>query len=277
MRRPHAIFVALLSGVLLGSLALPTARAQTSTPLPAHVTFSDATRHTQLSGSLYQPEGPGPFPAVVLLHGCAGILPKHHWWAKQLQGWGYAVLIVDSLTPRNVSNVCSDGELHPPGPYRRVFDAYGALQYLQRQPAVDAQRIAVMGWSHGGTTVLTAFNRLLVEVMDLPRNTFRAAVAWYPFCLGSGFTTPLLILIGEQDDWTPAAACRQMLKDLEPDTAPVRLKVYPGAYHSFDRLRSERITYHGHILERHADAVTQAKAEVQQFLAHYLGTHAQSK
>jgi dienelactone hydrolase len=277
-RRIDAIaVVVMLSVALLGLLGSSTARAQTNTTPSAHVTFADATQHIQLTGSLYRPEGPGPFPAVVFLHGCAGILPKHHWWARQLRRWGYVALLVDSLTPRNLANVCAEADPRRLPPLKRVPDAYGALQYLQRQPVVDADRIGIMGWSHGGATVLTAINRLLVEVMDLPRHRFRAAVAWYPFCFGTRMTSPLLILIGEQDDWTPAALCVQMLRDLEPDSAPVSLKVYPGAYHSFDRLRSARIIYHGHRLERHADAVAQAQAEVKQFLARYLAPRPPSK
>ena len=50
---------------------------------------------------LYLPdEGDGPFPAVVLLHGCSGVAPRSRMWAEKLNSWGYATLIVDSFGPR---------------------------------------------------------------------------------------------------------------------------------------------------------------------------------
>lgn len=75
---------------------------------------------------------------------------------------------------------------------------------------------------------------------------FAAAVALYPGCvpqLGSRRAdstgvykpvAPLLILIGEKDDWTPAEPCRKLAEAAQAAGQPVAIKVYPGAYHSFD-------------------------------------------
>jgi dienelactone hydrolase len=271
MKKAAIIFIAVSLGIVFVFLGTSLAQGQKRETPPPPVSFPDAKNQIQLSGYLYQPEGPGPFPSIVLLHGCAGIRPKHHWWARQLRHWGYTALIVDSLGPRNIPDVCDDPSLNDKiGPYVRTFDAYGAWHYLRRQSFVDQDRMGIIGWSHGGVAVLTAFNKLLVDVLELPQNAFRAAIAWYPLCFGTGFTTPLLVLIGERDDWTPARHCTQMLRDLESDSAPVSLKIYPAAYHSFDRLASGPMTYRGHHLERHAQAVSEAKAEIKQFLARYL-------
>ncbi len=47
-------------------------------------------------------------------------------------------------------------------------------------------------------------------------------------------TAPLLILIGEKDDWTPAAPCQALADAARAAGTPVSIKVYPGAHHSFD-------------------------------------------
>jgi dienelactone hydrolase len=69
----------------------------------------------------------------------------------------------------------------------------------------------------------------------------RAAVAFYPGCLkfnrmfNYALAAPLLLMIGELDDWTPAKACEDLHRRLaRPGAAPFELVVYPGSYHGFD-------------------------------------------
>ena len=61
---------------------------------------------TMLSGRLMRPEGDGPFPAVVLLHGCNGMSYDDTWAENFLLPWGYVLLEIDSFGPRGVNNVC---------------------------------------------------------------------------------------------------------------------------------------------------------------------------
>jgi dienelactone hydrolase len=214
-----------------------------------------------LSGTLNKPSGDGPFPAIVLLHGCGGIQPKRdHRWAERLSGWGYVTLQVDSFRPRGISNVCTySGNDSVDMVEKRVNDAYDAKRYLAGLPFVDRERIAVMGWSHGGMTTLQA----LYKERAVP---FRAAIAFYPSCrrILRGLNAPLLILIGEADDWTPADRCVSMMPKEEGSS--VALKVYPGAFHGFDtvgansRVRGargmHRIQYNP---EAEADSIFQVK------------------
>lgn len=184
----------------------------------------------ELTGRLKRPAGDGPFPAVVLLHGCGGIQTKRdHRWAERLTDWGYVTLQVDSFGPRGLSNVCTyAGNDQTTILQQRVTDAYDAARYLAGLPFVDDRKIAVMGWSHGGHTTLLA----LYQDRKMP---FHAAVAFYPACRKSlsGMKVPLLILIGEADDWTPAAQCVIMMPKEHP-SSEIILKIYPGAYHGFD-------------------------------------------
>src|SRR5438128_10876427 len=68
---------------------------------------------TMLRGILYRPEGPGPFPGVVALHGCGGLLNssgnvvrRYADWGNRLANAGLAVLFPDSFSSRGLSGQC---------------------------------------------------------------------------------------------------------------------------------------------------------------------------
>jgi dienelactone hydrolase len=148
---------------------------------------------------------------------------------ERISGWGYVALQVDSFRPRGLSSVCTySGNDALDILQKRVTDAYDAKRFLAGLPFVDRGRIAVMGWSHGGATTLDALYRRAED-------PFRAAVAFYPSCrrMLTGLNAPLMILIGDEDDWTPAARCVEMMPK-GPSAFEVALKVYRGAHHAFD-------------------------------------------
>jgi dienelactone hydrolase len=101
-------------------------------------------------GAAARPDGEGPFPAVVVLHGCAGYFGTMPTLADRLKSWGYAALAVDSLGPRGIADQC--GALF----IEQAIDAYAPLNYLSRQPFVDPGRVAVLGFSMGGGSALGA-------------------------------------------------------------------------------------------------------------------------
>ena len=209
---------------------------------------------------LTKPAGDGPFPAVVILHDCSGLGPRSSgapWrWSAQLGARGFVTIWPDSFTTRGrPRGVCTVGS-GPPIPYRlRAGDAYAALNHLQTLSYVDMKRVAVMGGSHGGSSTLAA-------IVDIAANAnqshhFAAAIALYPACGRSvggwsverengaehkiaGYAgvfrplAPLLILIGDADDWTPAEPCRRLAAASREAGHPVEIVVYPGAHHSFD-------------------------------------------
>ena len=184
-----------------------------------------------LTGKLTKPQGDGPFPALVCLHGCGGISSRDNRWAKRLSIWGYVVLQVDSFGPRGRSNICTDTKLIPPE--TRAQDAHDAKAFLAGFPFVDKDRIAVMGWSHGGWTATYAISPK-IPIQDRG-DPFRAAVAFYPYCdlPLSILDSPLLILIGNYDDWSPVRMCSQMMA-FRKASDEIILKIYPKAYHDFD-------------------------------------------
>jgi dienelactone hydrolase len=191
-----------------------------------------------------KPDGPGPFPAVVIMHDCSGLGPRSSGapgrWATELVRRGYAVLMPDSFGsrgyPDGVCTVPLSERRIDVGPERRAEDAYAALAHARALPYVDGPHIGIMGGSHGGSTTLATLARKPLPGAD-PAG-FAAGVALYPRCaIRSGAyepVAPLLILIGDRDDWTPAEPCRRLVEAARRAGQPVAIKVYPGAHHAFD-------------------------------------------
>jgi dienelactone hydrolase len=189
-------------------------------------------------------------------------------WAERLNRWGYAALIVDSFGPRGVKTVCGQGHLVSPVT-DRTADAYRAALYLRGLATVDPGRLALIGFSHGGGTVMSLVQPGRAE--ENGARPFRAAVAYYPSCRPQrhgGVDTPLLILIGEKDDWTPARFCQELMSHLRRPEL-VELKVYPEAYHAFDSPGPAR-TYLGHFMTYDRAAAEDSFALTREFLARKL-------
>jgi dienelactone hydrolase len=203
-------------------------------------------------------------PAVIALHGCGGMYssnPKRHdalsarnrEMAAALVDEGYVVLFPDSLRSRGIEEICTlPAGRRPLTTDDRRLDVQGALAYLQQRPDVVADRIGVVGWSHGGATVLAAINRRDTPVAAWRRQApeppyLRAAAAFYPGCAaaerpraGYALAAPLALYVGAADDWTPPEPCIRLAARLAAAGEDVAITVYPGAYHGFDGVSSER-------------------------------------
>ncbi|MGV7223667.1 MAG: dienelactone hydrolase family protein [Nitrospinales bacterium] len=222
-----------------------------------------------LNGKLTKPEGEGPFHAVVMLHRCKGIEAFDYEWASRLNSWGYVAFIVDSLGPRNKDSNCSRNSM--PGFRERAMDAHSAKSYLAGLSFVNPNRIGVMGWSNGGVTTLTAIHSYTKDILPPEhREPFKAAVAFYPYCMNrlDNSNAPLLILIGEKDDWTPANACSEMIPPGKT-AHEIKLKIYKNTHHCFDCTGRNKV-YMGHTLRYNSMATADAKIQVRKFLDKYL-------
>ncbi len=197
----------------------------------------------QLKAHWY-PASAAQAPALVLLHGCGGMYnakggvnERTRDYAAWLNQQGLHALVVDSLTPRGEKEICTQrtGTRAVTMTHRRQ-DVLASLQWLAQRPEVDAQRIGLLGWSNGGSAVLSATNTHHRQVKNFPvKPAF--AVAFYPGCdaeLKRGYapTAPLLLLVGQADDWTPAASCHR-LADAAVGVKPL-IEGYAGAHHGFD-------------------------------------------
>jgi dienelactone hydrolase len=212
---------------------------------PEHVDMQDGT--LSLHGTLYRPEGSGPFPAVVALHDCGGLAQRpntqqqlYSQWADVLVTHGFVVLFPDSFGSRGLGTQCRERQRKVRARRERVADANAARRWLQTQSFVKADHIALLGWSNGASTALWTVRPTAPHDGG---TDFRSAVALYPSCrrlreIAWSARIPTLILAGGADDWTPASSCQQMVAGARGRSARVEIIVYPGAYHQFDRANS---------------------------------------
>jgi dienelactone hydrolase len=224
--------------------------------------------HGLLPLTISRPAGAGPFPFVVLLHGCGGLKHEASWtqwvrpWADLFHAHGIGTAVVDSFGPRGVDQVCTGNVAA--WAVRRADDAYSARAWLAEQPDIDTKHIAVMGMSNGGRTVLAALRTPLQHP-----ERFAAGVALYPGCqtdVNSNFYAPLLVLIGKADTVTPVHFCEQM-QAAQPASAPeLRLVIYPRGPHTFDMRLPDR-TVLGMRLGYDPQATADARHQVIDFLA----------
>ena len=197
-------------------------------------------------------------PAMVLLHGCGGpynargeLSQRMLDYTALLRSQGMHVLVLDSLTPRGERELCTQklGTRQVTMLQRRL-DALAAVAWLAAQPGVDAKRIGLLGWSNGGSAVLSATNERHQDVAQAAvKPSF--AVAFYPGCeaeLKRGYlhSARVLLLVGEADDWTPAAPCKRLAQQAQRSILSARagadatvqteieIETYAGAFHGFD-------------------------------------------
>jgi dienelactone hydrolase len=201
-----------------------------------------------LQGILLKPEGAGPFPAVIAMHGCGGLSAnsnilnaRHSDWGQQLVKKGYMVLFPDSYGSRGLGSQClvKDRTVRPNR--ERVTDAQFALEWLQSRADIIKNRVSLLGWSSGGSSLLwtIAADRKLKD--DQP--DFYRAIAFYPGCRQVSEAAqrrtwtsriPLLILIGDNDTWTPPEQCRQVVLSVNAEGGSATIIRYPNAVHEFD-------------------------------------------
>lgn len=204
--------------------------------------------------------------AAILLHGCGGLganrkLNARHAAAKEwLLERGIAVVFPESFTSRRFEEVCTVKiQARTIRMIDRVEDVMATHRWLREQAGIDSKKILLWGWSHGGSTVLNtvthkpaAENRQTAPGDFSDDVKFVEAIAFYPGCspfakdnAAAKISSPLTILMGDADDWTPATPCSAFAAWLKNNDQPVSITLYPGAYHDFDnpagkhRVRSE--------------------------------------
>jgi len=226
---------------VVASLLATLAAAQERVSFPS---FDGAGNAPVVLSGYFFAAATSPAPAIAMFHGCGGAYDKRgalsrrmREYAELFNGLGMHVLVVDSLTARYEKELCTQrtGSRRVTQANRRL-DALGAIAYLADRADVDAKRIGMIGWSNGGSTVLSATNLHHRDVAAaIVKPAF--AIAFYPGCevdLKRGYSpaAPLLMLVGQLDDWTPSEPCVSLAKSVT-ESRP-EIAVYPGAWHGFD-------------------------------------------
>jgi dienelactone hydrolase len=226
------------------AIAAPLARAER-----VQIAAPDGT--TLTAHWMPRPEG-GVGPAVLALHGCGGLFertgtafdPRYPDYVARLHRAGFHVLLPDSFGSRGSGSICSvpNGKRTITVETRRG-DAIAAVDWLAKHPDVDPRRIVMLGWSHGAATALSALNSARPSYA---RNV-AAAVVFYPGCsafLKEPFRlqAPMLMLLGERDDWTPPVRCTELAERTWKAEPAVELDVhlYSDSYHGFDSTQPVR-------------------------------------
>lgn len=233
-------------------------------------------------------------PAVVALHGCSGLYKRdghtldarYPGYVERLHALGFHVLLPDSFGSRGLTSVCTQRyNSRSVGIADRRADVLDALAWLRTQPQVDANRIALMGWSNGATTALS-----VMDAHQSPPAPPLAAVAlFYPGCGQLQAAEPavpaVLMQLGGADDWTPPEPCERLAHRWQAEGHDVMLDVYPGAYHGFDSdsdLRFRRDVPNGRNtggvhLGGNPAAFEASQARLAEFLSAHLGRGGQSQ
>jgi len=258
------------------------------------VTFPSNDGKTTLTGYLFLPDLPRTqrVPAVVMMHGRAGaysslakgtydantLSKRHKAWGELWASHGYVALLVDGFGPRG----------YPAGFGRhsydsrpeelnevtiRPLDAYGALVWLRTRTDVDGTRIALQGWSNGGSATLAA---MAADSGFVPasRQGFVAALAFYPACgLKDAFReagykpyAPVRVFMGDADEEVSPKRCERLVNDSRAQGGDITMTMYPGAEHSFDDPGAKRQR-----VDANAGATEDAVVRAVKFLQSRLG------
>ena len=218
-------------------------------PLAAQTARFSSLDGTPIKALVFHPATPANGQAsrgtVIALHGCGGLYAttgsrkgqlnaRHQAMADLLVAEGYNAVFPDSFTLRGETELCTQkiGSRKIDQTERRA-DALGTVAWVAAQPWAQPNRIALLGWSHGGSAVLSATDSKRADVSGQAVKPV-VAVAFYPGCaaaIRSGYkpSAPLVLMLGEKDDWTPPAPCIALGKDVGAE-----VNVYADSFHDFD-------------------------------------------
>ena len=200
-----------------------------------------------LHTEVLRPQGDGPVPTALLLHGCGGQQPLQRRYAQAIVAAGGAAVLVDSFAHRGIGRVsahltvCTGLRLRGT---TRARDLFEGIQWVRRQPWCDPHRLSAIGWSHGAWTIMDAL------AMAGRQDTLRPIAAQlkavgliYPYCgppaltqaQGWGGLVPqVTAIIGGRDSVVGARAPRKAFDRLQYDQIPVDLHLFEDATHAFD-------------------------------------------
>ena len=211
-------------------LMMERLQVQSRSPFEIHhiLTGLEKTPLTTIEAELFLPEGDGPFGCVIAHHGSKGWATHHQ---DHINGWinaGLAVCKVNSFAARGIDSTVDDqlSVTHA----MMLVDAFSTRSVLAQDPRID--KIGIAGWSLGGTVALYSAWSPIVDILG---SAFDAHLPFYPAAhirpdIQKWSDSPILILHGDADNWTPV----HLVEELLPQLPNATLHAYPDAHHSFD-------------------------------------------
>lgn len=251
------VLIAGTAGLLTSSLAedfvpplrmLPSEIASRAASFAKDLTFPQPVNAgdelTSSQAAFLKPDGDGPFPALVMVHQCAGVNQAIVLWAREAVSLGYVVLLIDSLTPRQVSTLCF-GPRNGVNLFRGAKDAFQAADHLRQYPFVDPTRLSFVGFSWGAMVGLIVSSARYAEALG--GRPFASVASFYPGCfrvsrpntpsfdiVSDDMKQPTLVLMGATDNETPASECVEKLHEAKSAGSAVEWHVYPDTGHCWD-------------------------------------------
>jgi dienelactone hydrolase len=241
-----------LSATLAATLALAQSADIKSVPSRIEVhTFPSLTitdtqflngdangKSVTLTGTLSIAQGSGKLPVAILMHGSGGIGANIPPWVQALNANGISTFTIDGFTGRGLTGVGTNQILL--GRLNFTLDMYRALEVLAKHPRIDANRVALIGFSRGGQGVLFASLERFHKLWNTSGVGIQAYIPFYPDCgtayRGDTATTaaPIRIHHGEPDDYNPLKSCLAYVDRLKTAGRDVTITTYPDAQHGFD-------------------------------------------
>lgn len=217
------------------------------------------------SAQLYLPEGEGPFPVVIQLHGCGGTKKLQAAWAPVARDVGWAAIVVDSFAFRKISTteayltVCLGLRLWG---RERAGDLFAMMEWARHQGWADPNRLAVAGWSHGGWTAMDAMalkpgeeaarETHLAGLPAEPLSGLVGAFLLYPYSgigslsaeRGMRADVPVEVIVGARDSVVGGRGNGRRLTGVAKPGSPVNVTVFETATHAFDEADNRDIRLH---------------------------------
>ena len=268
-----AVFLAVI--LFVGVLSNATAASIANRPLDAHIDYLRPSVEIRL------PENADiPVPAALLFHGCGGVRQVQDDYAAALNAAGIAAVIVDSNGAREIgrfaamTQVCGGFRLWG---QERAADVFVAVALARQNPAIDPDRLTLIGWSHGGWTILDAlgFEAQQSAIRALDGETaslagVEQAIILYPWCgwpsrtgqagIHTGY--PLHIILAGNDLVARQTPCRELALSAGDTGIPVTIETWEGLTHAFDEPGAPafdpRMRYNADAAERARDFVIES-------------------
>lgn len=216
---------------------------------------------TQLIGEIAQPNGIGPFPAVMVMHNALGMDDLLRERARALAQLGYIAIVTDMYGRGGDSfrsNPKSGGELMMAlvnNPQRLRARVVAWYEQIKAHACVDAARIAAIGYCFGGQCVLElarsgADAKAIVSYHGLLTTTAPAEIG--------KVRGQLAIYTGGKDPYAPAKDVDALRQELSNADAQFQITVFNDAYHAFTDPRVNSMDRPGIAYNKIADRVSWA-------------------
>jgi carboxymethylenebutenolidase len=184
-----------------------------------------------VKGILYEPQGKGPFPAIVVIHEWWGLNDWVKEEASKLSDQGYVTLAIDLYRGQVAKTPEEAHELMRGVPEDRANkDLLAASSYLRTLKNVKADKVGTIGWCMGGGYALDlaiSDPKLAAAVINYGH------LATEPDTLKK-INAPILGLFGGKDRGIPVDSVQKFAAELKQQGKTVDVTVYPDAGHAFE-------------------------------------------